>query len=73
MSIHMGDRVKVIVSSTSHIPKNPIEKFNGQEFTVKKVKLSYIAKSPRRQYTLFGCESDYGLPYWFGEEDVIKI
>lgn len=73
MSIHMGDKVLVKLNPRTQIPKNPVQKYDGQIFTVKSVKLSYIAHSPRRQYTLYGCVSDMGKPYWFIEEELIKL
>lgn len=73
MSIQMGDRVLVKLNPRTQIPKNPVQKFDGKVFTVEKVKLSYIAQSPRRQYRLYGCESEKGVPYWFIEEELIRI
>ena len=25
------------------------------------------------QFTLYGCESEYGLPYWFLEEELVVL
>ena len=52
--------------------KNPARQFEGQEFTVK---TKHIANGPmaKPQYTLYGCESEYGLPYWFLEDELIVI
>ena len=51
---------------------NPTRQFDGQKFTVK---TKHMANGPmaKPQYTLYGCESEYGLPYWFLEDELIVI
>ena len=51
--------------------KNPAAKFNGQTF---RIEYKHQPKpTVRPQYTLVGCESEYGLPYWFTEEQLILL
>lgn len=52
--------------------KNPARQFEGQEFTVK---TKHMANGPmaKPQYTLYGCESKYGLPYWFLEDELVVL
>ena len=52
--------------------KNPARQFEGQEFTVK---TKHIANGPmaKPQYTLYGCESEHGLPYWFLEDELVVL
>ena len=71
--IRVGDRVQVHVPPTTQIPNNPVSRFNGTEFVVRNVKISYYNKAPKRQYILYGCESQYGTPFWFTDEDLVKV
>ena len=50
---------------------NVARKFEGQEFTVKTRHQPVATKPP--QFTLYGCESEYGLPYWFLEEELVVL
>ena len=50
---------------------NVARKFEGQEFTVKTRHQPVATKPP--QFTLCGCESKYGLPYWFLEEELVVL
>lgn len=74
--IKIGDRVMVHVLETSQIPNNPVKKYHGQEFIVNHVKAHYNDYSnhtAKRQYTLEGCVSEYGMPYWFTDKELIKV
>ena len=51
--------------------RNVARKFEGQEFTVKTRHQPVATKPP--QFTLCGCESKYGLPYWFLEEELVVL
>ena len=51
--------------------RNVARKFEGQEFTVKTRHQPIPTKAP--QFTLYGCESEYGLPYWFLEEELVVL
>lgn len=51
---------------------NPAHKYDGETFVVKSVK-SYprVAGNYRKQYTLYGADSDAGKPYWFLPDELI--
>ena len=69
---HMpGALVMVSVQTDGAQIKNPAAKFNGQTF---RIDYKHQPKPTiRPQYTLVGCESEYGLPYWFAEEELILL
>lgn len=51
--------------------KNPARKFDGQEFVVKsRLQPTHLVKP---QFTLYGAESKYGLPYWFLEDELTVL
>ena len=47
------------------------KKFEGREFVVKTRHQPVPDKKP--QFTLYGCESEYGLPYWFLEDELVVL
>lgn len=66
-----GALVQVNVETDRKQTNNPAAKFNGQTF---RINYKHQPKPTiRPQYTLVGCESEYGLPYWFTEEDLILL
>lgn len=66
-----GALVQVNVETDRAQTNNPAKKFNGQTF---RIEYRHQPKPTMRpQFTLVGCESDYGLPYWFTEEELILI
>lgn len=66
-----GALVQVNVETDRAQTNNPAAKFNGQTF---RIEYRHQPKPTMRpQFTLVGCESDYGLPYWFTEEELILI
>lgn len=69
--ITVGDEVMVCFS-TSDQTHDPARKFNGEKFIVKKI---VMPKGPnmRKQFMLYGANSDAGLPFWFLEEDLVKL
>ena len=69
---HMpGALVQVNVETDGKQTKNPAAKFNGQTF---RIEYKHQPKpTVRPQFTLVGCESEFGLPYWFTEEDLILL
>lgn len=69
--IGVGDLV-VVYYPTSDQTNNPARKFNGEQFVVKTVLLPKRANG-RRQYTLYGAESSAGMPYWFLEDELVKL
>lgn len=72
--IKPGDKVIVNVTETSQVPNNPVKKYHGKEFIVDHVKIHYTYNHMiKKQYTLEGCESEYGLPYWFTDKELIKV
>lgn len=66
-----GALVQVNVETDGKQTKNPAAKFNGQTFRIEYKHQPKPTVKP--QYTLVGCESEYGLPYWFAEEDLILL
>ena len=50
---------------------NVARKFEGREFVVKTRHQSVSTKPP--QFTLYRCESEYGLPYWFLEDELVVL
>lgn len=50
---------------------NPTRQFDGLEFVVKTRHQPNPHVKP--QFTLYGCESEYGKPYWFLEEELIVL
>ena len=50
---------------------NVARKFEGQEFTVKTRHQPVSTRAP--QFTLCGCETEYGLPYWFLEDELVVL
>ena len=48
--------------------KNPARKFEGEVYVVKTKHQPVSYKPP--QFTLYGCETEYGLPYWFLEDEL---
>lgn len=69
---HMpGAFVEVNVETDKAQIHNPAAKFNGQTFRIETRHQPKPTVKP--QFTLEGCTSDYGLPYWFTEEDLILL
>ena len=66
-----GALVMVSVQTDGTQIKNPAAKFNGQTFRIDCKHQSKPTVKP--QYTLVGCESEYGLPYWFMEDELILL
>lgn len=53
---------------------NPAVKYDGSEMVIKSVKvLPRQAGLNRKMYTLYGAESDMGMPYWFLEDELIVL
>lgn len=66
-----GALVEVAIDTENTQTKNPAAKFNGQNFRIEYRHQPKPTVKP--QYTLVGCESEYGQPYWFIEEDLILL
>ena len=72
----VGDRVIVSFNENGQTKGNPIKDFNGQEFTVERVReISYGTSGALRgtEYYLEGAVSPYGVPYAFLEEHLVKL
>ena len=69
---HMpGALVQVNIDLEKAQTKNPAAKFNGRNFIIE---YRFQPKpTVKPQFTLIGCELEYGLPYWFTEEDLILL
>lgn len=51
---------------------NPAHKFDGETFVIRSVKsYPWIAGNYRKQFTLWGANSDKGMPYWFLPDELI--
>ena len=70
--IKPGDMVMVCYSMTEQT-NNPARKYDGETFVVKDVLLPKTKVNGKKQYTLFTAVSDMGKPYWFLEDELIKI
>ena len=69
---HMpGAFVEVNVETDKAQIHNPAAKFNGQTFRIETRHQPNPHVKP--QFTLEGCVSEYGKPYWFMEEDLILL
>ena len=76
MAMKVGDRVIVRLNEKAYTKGNPIKDYNGQEFTVERVReISYGTSGALRgtEYYLEGAVSPYGVPYAFLEEHLVKI
>ena len=71
--ITLGSRVLVAYPSDGQFMNDPARKFDGKEFVVKSKKTIMVGRVPRWYFELYGAESEYGVPYGFCEEDLIKI
>lgn len=71
--LSMGDKVKVCFPPSDKW-NNPAKKYQGQEFVVKKRKFLFNSKtSGHCCYELYGAESEFGIPYTFLEDELIKL
>lgn len=68
-----GDLVEVSYPVSDKF-NNPARKLEGQQFLVKSVKYnSRLAGPYRTQYTLYGAEGLDGVPFWFLDDELIKL
>ena len=69
--VEPGTLVMVSFPIEKEQTKNVAKQFEGQQFRVKtRHQPNPYAKA---QFTLIGCESEYGKPYWFLEEELIVL
>ena len=67
-----GSLVRVAVPSDK--TNNPAKKLNGREFVIKDVKHYSKGSGPNRaMFTLYGAESEAGMPYWFLPNELIYV
>ena len=66
-----GALVQVNIETEKAQMKNVASKFNGHVYRIETRHQPKPTKPP--QFTLVGCESEFGLPYWFIEEDLILL
>ena len=71
--ITVGSKVIVAYPSDGQFLNDPARKLNGEEFVVKEKKTIMVGSHPRWYWELYGAESEYGIPYGFCEEDLIRI
>lgn len=69
--ISVGDRV--MVSYFDGTTNDPASKLSGQEFTVARRCAVKKGQITRWYWELYGAESEWGIPYGFCEEDLVKL
>ena len=69
MNFKKGDRVKVMLPSKEVTGVDTVKQFQGLESVIKDVSINSYGHS----YTLKGCKTDWGLPYWFCEDWLVPI
>lgn len=53
---------------------NPARKYDGEQMVIKEVRhMPRHAGLNRKMFTLYGAESDMGVPYWFLEDELIVL
>ena len=71
--ITLGSLVMVSYPKEGQFTNDPARKFDGKEFITKRKKIIMVGRMPRWYWELYGAESEYGVPYGFCEEDLIKL
>lgn len=71
--ITLGSKVIVSYPADGQFLNDPARKYDGKEFVVKRKRTIMVGKTPRWYWELYGAESEYGIPYGFCEEDLIKL
>ena len=71
--ITLGSKVMVAFPANGQFMNDPARKCDGKEFIVKRKKVIMVGSIPMWYWELYGAESEYGVPYGFCEEDLIKI
>ena len=70
--IKVGDTVLVRYPMNEQT-NNVANKFDGQEFVVKRKKVITTRPANRVYFELYGAVSKYGVPYAFLEDELIKL
>jgi len=70
--IREGDLVLVCYPMNEQV-NNPAKKLDGQQFVVKRRQVICTRPANRVYYELYGAESEFGIPYGFLEDELIKL
>jgi len=70
--ISLGSRVMVSFAPDD-TTNDPAKQFDGLEYTVSAVRYMGSRGKHGRYYHLYGCESEYGVPYAFLKDNLILI
>ena len=74
MHFQIGDRVKVMLPTNESTGANTVKQFQDKVTVIKDVHIARKGKSTLgTAYTLAGCKTDWGLPYWFCEEWLVPL
>ena len=73
MRIEIGTKV-MVTYPRGEKSNNPAHKYDGQIFTVDGIqRYPRFAGANRTMYTLHGVESEFGLPYWFLDDELVVM
>ena len=70
--IKVGDPVMVRYPANEQT-NNVARKLDGQEFVVKRRRVICTRPANRVYYELYGAVSEFGIPYGFLEDELIKL
>lgn len=74
MHFQIGDRVKVMLPAGESTGAYTVKQFQGKVTVIKDIHVTRKGKSTLgTAYTLAGCKTDWGLPYWFCEEWLVPL
>ena len=68
-----GSTVMVSYSPDGQFTNDPARKYDGMVFVVRRKKLIMVGRITKWYWELYGAESEYGVPYGFCEEDLIRV
>ena len=68
-----GDLVRVCYPMGEKT-NNPAHKYDGEQMVIKSIRHYKSRGGPiRKMFTLYGAVSDAGMPYWFLQDEVVKV
>ena len=70
---HIGFKSDGVLFRQRQFLNDPARKYDGKEFTVKRKRVIMVGRMPRWYWELYGAESEYGVPYGFCEDDLIRL
>lgn len=70
--VSLGSRVMVSFDPDD-TTNDPAKQYDGMEFTVSGVRYMGTRGKYGKYYFLYGCESDYGIPYVFSKDNLILL